>query len=190
LGKVARIRNGYAFRKGIRDDPAGDTRVLQLGDLDDDNRFDTNTLARVKFGERSGSHTISGEDVLMASRGERATAFSVPEPDAIVAVAGLMVLSPGRLLSSGYLLWYLNHPRTRRQMERMREGSNLRFLDKSSLAGLPLVLPDAVTQKEIAKVDAEHNKRCELRLALNAIDQRLLNETTWQRVHQTMKLHE
>ena len=181
LGRVARVRSGYAFRTGVKDDPAGDVRVLQLGDLDDEGRFDPGSLARAAFGGRAERHRVESDDVLLTARGARSVAFRVAADDPVVAAAGLLVISPGASLDGDYLCWYLDHPRTRRRLDRLREGSNLGFLEKKGVERLPVPVPTLAVQREIAGLHAEQRRRGELRLALNAVEATLMNETTWRR---------
>jgi len=186
LGEVATVHGGYAFRSGVTDDPDGDVRVLQLGDIDAQGRVDPETLTQMAFGKRAAKHTLESDDVLLTARGERVLALRVPDADPIVAAAGLLVIRPKAVLDSDYLCWYLNHPRTRQRLERLREGSNLKFLERGSVEGLPIAVPEIAVQHEIAGRHADQQRRSALRLALNAVDERIIDETNWQRARRSV----
>lgn len=186
LGEVAKVLGGYAFRSRVTDDPDGDVRVLQLGDIDAQGHVDPETLTRMEFGKRAGKHTLEPDDVLLTARGERVLALRVPGADPIVAAAGLLVIRPKAVLDSDYLCWCLNHPRTRQRLERLREGSNLKFLERGNAEGLPIAVPEMAVQHEIAGRHAEQQQRSALRLALNALDERIIDETNWQRARRSV----
>lgn len=187
LGRVAKVRSGYAFRKGVTDDPDGDVRVLQLSDIDREGRFEPEALACMAFGIRAERHALEPDDVLLTARGERIVALRALGTDhPIVAAAGLLVISPTSRLDSGYLYWYLDHPRARHRLARLREGSNLRFLERRAVECLPIPVPTLAVQREIAARHLEHGRRRALRDALSALDGRIMNETTWQRARRSV----
>lgn len=179
LKRFASVRNGYSFREGVKDDPKGDTRVLQLRDVDEHGFIDIDELSMITFGERALRHVIHPGDVLIAGRGGRSTAFSAPSNVPIVPAAGLLVINPDNALDSSYLRWFLNHPNTQRRLHALREGSNLQFIDKAGLESLQIVVPQIQVQLRIVELDADHRRRAELRVRLNQLESQLLDAATW-----------
>ncbi|MDB3935633.1 restriction endonuclease subunit S [Granulosicoccus sp.] len=180
LKRFASVRNGYAFRESVMDDPEGDTRVLQLRDVDQQGYIDIEELPMIAFGKRAQRHVLHPGDVLIAGRGGKSTAFSVPLNVPMIPAAGLLVINPDNALDSAYLRWFLNHPNTQRRLHALREGSNLQFIDKAGLESLHIFVPDIPVQQYIAELDADLRRRIELRIRLNEVEAQLLDGATWQ----------
>ncbi len=93
-------------------------------------------------------------DVLVVNRGRFSVGLvgdDVPDRDIAVPsfVFTLRVGDTARVLPA-YVHYYLNTRTAQNRMRAMQQGGGIRFISKSDLMAMPIVLPDMPTQRRIA----------------------------------------
>src|SRR4051794_9139528 len=91
---IAAVRVGYQFRGKVKRDPAGSVRVIQIKDIDDEQRIRLADLASVNV-DRPDPYLTHQGDVLFLSRGHRLYTVVVPEIDGdTIATGYFFILRP------------------------------------------------------------------------------------------------
>lgn len=155
LRTLCSIESGYSFRGSVGDDPAGDCRVVQLGDVDwDAEQIRWEDLPRVS-GIDPDRRLRSG-DILFAAKGRTFRALCLgarqePERPAAVAASTFYVVRPKRDdVLAAYVAWYLNTAPAQHHLTACSAGTNIPRISKQCLGSVPLPLPPVETQQRIA----------------------------------------
>lgn len=170
LKSIAAIRSGYHFRSKIISDERGAFQVIQMKNINQYNELDLRDVIRSNLENSSSSkNLLRSHDILFQSRGGNNNFVLVPEGvENAVADYSLMVISvESDEVDPGYLVWYLNHPRTQHQISRFTEGSSILRVSKSALENLKIKLPSLTKQKLVAEIDRLRKREQQL-LALIA----------------------
>jgi restriction endonuclease S subunit len=144
LIKIAEISTGYSFRSKIKHDPKGDTKVIQMSDVDSYRGVLIDKLQSISnFKPRSERYFLTAGDVIMVSKGYNMNAYVVPDNlGKTVAVNSFIVLKPviNRILPN-YLAWFLNSNRTQHFFREIAAGTNIPNLSIKALEALDVFLP-------------------------------------------------
>ena len=152
LRDICEISSGFSFRGGVRDEPGGAYRVVQLGDVDwGAEQVAWERLPRVSGIAPAQRHLLQAGDVLFAAKGRDNRAILVPEVDGVVAASTFFVLrpQPGCVLPD-YVAWYVNTARAQVHVQAGSRGTNMRSVPKACIASLPVPLPPLDVQRRIA----------------------------------------
>ena len=94
LSEIADISTGYSFRSKINHDPDGDTKVVQMSDVDKYKGILKNQLVSISgFDPRRDRYFLEPGDVIMTSKGYNIDAHTVPAGlGKVVAVNSFLVM--------------------------------------------------------------------------------------------------
>jgi hypothetical protein len=157
LSEVCVTRTGFTPRGKIPMTDTGGVRVIGLGDFSSAGHIDLERLPRMAAEDAPVRNLISPGDVLFRSRGERTTAWVVPDHlrEMILVVSPIYVLRPDpRLVLPEFLAWTLNQTPAQKYFGATAHGTSIRMVPKSSLDDLEIVLPDLNSQYLVASVEA------------------------------------
>ena len=157
LSEVCLIRTGFTPRGKLPVSDTGGVRVIALGDFSPEGHIDFERLPRMAAEDAPGRNLVSPGDVLFRSRGERTTAWAVPDHlrELILVVSPIYVLRPDRrLILPEFLAWTLNQAPAQKYFDATAHGTSIRMVPKSSLDDLEIDVPDLNSQRLIASVDA------------------------------------
>jgi hypothetical protein len=155
LANVAEVISGYTFRERLDAYADGDVAVIQMKNMDTENRLQTGELPRVELADLSDRQLLREGDLIFRSRGLFYTAAAVTSSlGRAVAAAPLMVirLSSPRLLPE-YLRWFINHPSTQATLSALGAGTHVRTLNKVAIESLVIPVPSLERQRSIAELD-------------------------------------
>jgi hypothetical protein len=170
LCDVADLRSGYHLRGGIKRQPAGRYRLIQIGDLQRDRPVRFLHLTRTDLKEEPRDNLIRRGDVLLVGRGLRNDAVAVEEElQDTVASSQLFIIRPARVVSPQFLAWYLNQEPAQRYLGQNRAGTNVPIITKEGLARLPVTVPPLEKQEIIVRIHRLSVKEASL---LEAIQQK------------------
>lgn len=163
LKEIAEISTGYSFRTKIKHDPAGETKVIQMSDVDKHEGILVDKLQRLSnFEPRSRRYFLEAGDVIMVSKGYNIDAFVVPKGiGRVVTVNSFLVMKPNQgQVFPDYLAWFLNSKRTQYFFREMAAGTDIPNLSIKALESLDVFLPSMDDQLMISELD--HLKRREV----------------------------
>ncbi len=157
LGQLVDIRTGYPTRNSVKKAPAGDVCLLQLRDFDKTRTtIHPDDILRFNPVNLRNDQLIAADDVLFLAKGTGNFAFqpgNLSSPT--VAASCFFVLKPSREVLPQYLVWFLNHPKTVAEFERLAGvGARVPVIRKSELADLPVPLPSLEKQEAIVRLTA------------------------------------
>ena len=178
LKNIASIRSGYLFRGKIEADPAGQYRVLQIGDIKPDTSLAPQSLVRVNLPDVRPSHLVAANEVVFISRGTRKGAVAMMEPIAnVIATAQLFVLHPDPTVLPEYLAWYLNQRTAQQYIEEHSTGTNVSLITIEALGKLPVQLPSLDLQQRLVTIHKLALREKHLLAQIQAKQQTLIERT-------------
>lgn len=179
LKEIAQLSTGFSFRAKIKHDPKGDTRVIQMSDVDKHRGVLTEKLLSISnFDPRSKRYFLNAGDVIMVSKGYNIDAFVVPGGlDKVVAVNSFLVMKPDidKILPE-YLAWFLNSKRTQHFFKAMAAGTNVPNLSIKALEALDVKLPSMDEQLSISEMDMLKRREVYLHQEIAAKKEQLIDE--------------
>jgi restriction endonuclease S subunit len=112
----------------------------------------------LKSDQRIEKHLLQNNDIIFAAKGDKNFAFLYQQSlGKAVASSTFFVIrikkEYQRLISTGYLQWYLNHPLTQSFIKSNAKGTALPVISKTVLADLEIPVPPMDTQKKISEMD-------------------------------------
>lgn len=186
LSEIAELNNGYAFRGRIAHQKNGDTSVINASDLVKQSVVDLTTLTCVELGSRGDRFHLKAHDVVFVARGLHQTAYKpiadpfylFPMP--IVTPAGLITIRVKQSIAlPEYIVWVLNSPSVQREIEKYKEGSNIRFISEANLGNIAIPLPPMPVQYEIVEMLTLHERRQKIRETLANADNQIIDTVVW-----------
>ena len=179
LKEIADISTGFSFRAKIKHDPDGDTRVIQMSDVDEYQGIMMEKLhLLMNFEPRSDRYFLDPGDVIMVSKGYNINAFVVPGGlGKVVTVNSFLVMKPNRTkVFPDYLAWFLNSKRTQHFFKEMAAGTNVPNLSIKALESLDVHLPSMNKQIQIAELDYLKRREVFLHHEIAAKKEQLVDE--------------
>lgn len=167
LKKIASIQMGYSFRTRLDFMDQGQISVIQMKDLNDENRVDCKELMRVDMNTVKKHHFVRPGDIVFRSRGQVTTAAILtqdPGP-AVVSAPLLRIRVDQNVVLPDYLVWYINHPSSQAFLSSRAKGTSLKMISKQALESLEVTVPPIEKQRAIAELAVLANE-----------EQRLLNK--------------
>ncbi len=153
LSEFASVDAGCVFRTRVQPDPHGSVAVIQMKDLQPDDRVDGHDLVRVIPEADVSRYTVQADDVVFACRGSRFPAAVVTG-----AAAGAVPISlfhilrlrrPHRVLPA-YLVWFLNLPETQDYFHTHAAGSGIPFVSRETAGKLLVPVPPLEQQERFS----------------------------------------
>lgn len=154
LASIAEVTSGYTFRERLDAYPDGDVAVLQMKNIDSEERVLAEDLPRVMLADLNVRQLLRDGDIIFRARGLFHTAAVLTENlGNAVAAAPLMLIrvSSSKVLPE-YLRWFINHPRTQAKLKNLAAGSYVRTLNKSAIAKLEIPMLPLERQRQIVAI--------------------------------------
>ncbi|MBO6584745.1 MAG: restriction endonuclease subunit S [Gracilimonas sp.] len=185
LKEIAEISTGYSFRTKIKHHPSGETKVIQMGDVDKYEGILVEKLQTLRdFDPRNDRYFLKAGDVIMISKGYNIDAFVIPENlGRAVTINSFLVMKPDlhRILPE-YLAWFLNSKRAQYFFKEMAAGTNVPNLSIKALEALEVVLPSLDEQQRIANLDTLKRREIYLHKEIAAKKEQLIDELLQQQI--------
>jgi len=149
LSELADVRSGYTFRGALKNDPAGDVRVLQIKDARRSAVIIPDSLITVRWEGSKAPPSLTPGEIAVVARGDTNNAALCIEGQRVVASSQFFILSPktSEILPE-YLCWMINLPESQQNLERI--GSSIQAISKHSLMHMQIPLPSLETQTRLA----------------------------------------
>ena len=157
---IAKIQIGYQSRGRIAPDPKGTHQVIQIKDVDSENRLDSTDLYRVPPEGAVNRYLVDQGDVLFLSRGKANPAIPITEPlENTIATSYFYILKleTDKVLSE-YLAWYINQPPGQNFLQSRARGSGMLMIPKKDFIEMDVDVPSMEIQKAIVRLDGLQRK--------------------------------
>ncbi|HLR26120.1 MAG TPA: restriction endonuclease subunit S [Fodinibius sp.] len=165
LKELANISTGYSFRSKVRHDPEGQTKVIQMGDVDKYKGIMVDSLSTIaNFSPRSDRYFLNEGDIIMISKGYNLNAYLIPEGvGKVVAVNSFIVLKvTSAKIIPAYLVWFLNAVRTQHFLKAVASGTSTPSLSKRTLETVEITFPSKERQQLLCDIDQLKRKEINL----------------------------
>lgn len=165
---IAKIQIGYQSRGRLASDPKGTHQVIQIKDVDSENRLDPSDLYRVTPEGVVNRYLVNQGDVLFQSRGKGNPAVPITEQleDTIAtSYFYILKLETGKVLPE-YLAWYINQPAGQGFIQSRARGTGMLMIPKKDFIEMDVDVPPTEIQKAIVRLDGLKRKECRLLLEL------------------------
>src|SRR5699024_10285928 len=156
LKELANISTGYSFRSKVRHDPEGQTKVIQMGDVDKYKGIIVDSLSTIaNFSPRSDRYFLNEGDIIMISKGYNLNAYLIPEGvGKVVAVNSFIVLKvTSAKIIPAYLVWFLNAVRTQHFLQAVDSGTSTPSLSKRTHETVEITFPTKERQQLLCDID-------------------------------------
>jgi hypothetical protein len=133
----------------------GVVRVIQIKDVDNDRRLQTDDLVAVHFDGDTEKYQAREGDVLFLSRGHRLFATAITEPLQATVVTGyfyILRLKTDRV-QPGYLAWYINQPPFQTVLRTFMKGTQQPLVSRKDIEDLEVEIPSLSVQEAIVALD-------------------------------------
>jgi hypothetical protein len=189
LADLAIIKQGYKLFADRTPSRARDGwRVLQLRDFSDDGEIDWTHVAATDAATGDlGPYYVCAGDVLFAARSPRLGAVLLgADVEARRTAASshfyLIRCDPEQLVPE-FLAWYLNHSRTRAQLEADNRGTHLPFTPAEVIRRLDIPALPLDRQRHIGALDQLALRERQLAAKVAALHDELRAARTWGAAH-------
>lgn len=154
LKDIATVSSGFTFRDRLEPNTTGNIRVIQMKDLNDENKVNINSLTRIEHSPPKQALLAKQGDLLFRSRGLTHTAALLTDEseDIVVAAPLLKIRADQSRVLPEYLLWFINQPSSQAYFSKYSGGTLVKMISKTILEDLEITLPALEKQKLIAEI--------------------------------------
>lgn len=154
LKQIAYVRMGYPFRSRLERDSKGNVSVVQMKDITENGRFDSDNLIRINLNHIEERHLIKMGDIVLRSRGQtNKCALINKDIDIAVVTAPLLVIRiPDNSVLPAYLAWYINQTTTQNYLASHARGTSVPMINKQVVEQLPVTVPSIECQQNIVDI--------------------------------------
>lgn len=182
LQQLGDLHSGYQYRSRttLEQGQGKAYGFLQLRDIEAGDRINWDKLDQINFEDNPQSYILKHRDVLFPLKGGKLKAILVEQPPMQVIAAGhwAIITPKSELIDSEYLVWYLNHPHTVQQMEKLLRGSNIQFISMGDLRNFSIHVPSLERQKQIVTVARLRQRERDLVTQLELVRDQLIDAKT------------
>lgn len=160
LRAIATISTGYSFRSRIKNDPQGNTYVIQMGDVDPLHGVLYDQLTKINFKSKNDRYRLLDGDIIMVSKGNNLNAYLVEGMHGnTIAVNSFITLKIEHLnYQPAYVAWYLNSPMVQHYIHQVAAGTGTPNLSKQLLGEIDIPFIETNHQILIGEVDGLSKK--------------------------------
>lgn len=182
LQDIADVQLGLTLRgrDASRPCPGGKLQLIRIGDLTPEGRIDTPAPHLIGVSPESvRPYLLEHGDILVANRGQRATAALFLQDNPAIVGTQFAVIRPkrDRILNS-YLHWYLNRPETQTALLAKARGTYVRSVPVTELRKLEIQVPSLRVQQQLVELEELHQTEMNLVNQINAQRQLLHHQVT------------
>ena len=146
---------GYSFRSRLEVIGSGETAVIQMKDLLDDNTVDLRSFVKIDMEAIKDHHLVKKGDLIFRSRGLLNTsAILLDDPGKAVVAAPLLrirITKPDLIIPE-YLNWYISQRDAQAFFNSRAKGTVQKMISKQAIEELEISLPSLEKQKSILEL--------------------------------------
>ena len=191
LRGIATISTGYSFRSRIKNEPQGDTYVIQMGDVDPLHGVLHDQLIKINFKSKNDRYSLLDGDIIMVSKGNNLDAYLVQEMrgNTIAVNSFLTIKIEHPSYQPTYITWYLNSPKVQHYIHQVAAGTGTPNLSKQLLGEIDIPFIDTKYQNLIGNVDELSKKEAVILSELQK-KRKYVTENTLQDAFEQMKKYD
>lgn len=155
LAEVVNIGSGYLFREKVRHEVAGEYQIIQIKDINDDNRIEWENLSKTDLKSVKQNSMVKKGDIVFRAKGNRFLATLIDcEAGKTIATSQFFILRVKQkdALLPEYLSWYINQSKAQRFLTQISAGTNIKQIQRKGLGELPVIVPAMAIQKTIMQL--------------------------------------
>ncbi len=163
----------------VKTERVGDIYYLQARDFNSYNQLKNDLKPEVLGYNINKKHYLKSGDVIVAAKGVNHFAYTYnQEVSPAVASSMFIVLRQFNKdkVDSGFVTWYINHPKTQRYLDRSSKGSGIPSINKSNIGDLEISIPAIEKQKLILSINNLKIKESQLQAKITVLKNEVLNE--------------
>jgi restriction endonuclease S subunit len=182
LKQIASVQMGYPFRSRIERDNKGNVSVIQMKDITENGRFDSDNLIRISLNHIEERHLTKMGDIALRSRGQTNKCALINKDTGITVVTAplLVIRIPGNSVLPAYLAWYINQATTQSYLASHARGTSVPMINKQVIEQLPVTIPSIECQQKIVDLNAMVEKEQDLLKQLAMKRERYLSQLLMQ----------
>lgn len=182
LQNLAHVQLGVTLRgrDASRPCPGGKLQLIRIGDLTPEGRIETPVPLLIGLEPDSvRDYLLEPGDILVANRGQRATAaLFLQENPAIVGTQFAVIRPKHDRILNDYLHWYLNRPEVQTALLNQARGTYVRAVPVTDLRELKILVPPLRVQQQLVELEELHQTEMNLVNQINAQRQLLHHHLT------------
>ncbi len=155
IKEIADVQIGYQSRGKIKTDETGNWRIIQIKDIDEDNKLDTEHVYRITPKSPPEKYQVTNRDVLFISKGSRNVATAIDRDiNYFIAAGYFFILRPkfNNILPE-YLAWYINQKPAQDFIKQNKRGTRMPVMPKGVFQKLKVDIPTMETQEAIIRLN-------------------------------------
>ena len=158
--KIANIQSGYSFRSKIEKENNGNVLVIQMKDLTDQFKVNTNNLDKIEIRDLKNHYKIWKNDIIFKTRGLDTTACILDKEVAntILAAPLLKIRIESKNILPEYIFWYLNQKPAQIFFNSRAKGTFQKMITKQVIEELEIEIPTFEKQQMIVEISQLANK--------------------------------
>ena len=155
LKQIASVQMGYPFRSRLERDNKGNASVIQMKDITEEGRFNSDNLIRTNLDHIEERHLIRIGDIVLRSRGQTNKCALVNKDTGITVVTAplLVIRILGNSLLPTYLAWYINQSTAQNYLTSHARGTSVPMINKQVVEQLPVTVPLIESQQKIVDLN-------------------------------------
>lgn len=169
---IAEIRTGVY----LKPEEYKDIVYLQVKDFNERGEYLRTTKPGVFKDLSTKFLLLKDGDILFAAKGNKNFAAVFKGSDfPAVASSSFFVLSLTTDIIPEYVSWFVNHPKTQRQLKSQAMGSSIQSISIGTISALEILIPDKQIQKIIVELEKLRSQERKLNQELNLYREQLLD---------------
>ena len=172
------IQTGVRFRGKVVPNQNGNTRLIQLKDIDQDRQIKIDSLTTVEV-PKPEQYEVKQNDVLFLSRGHHLYATVVPQLHGTTVAAGYFyTIKPTAAVVPGYLSWALNQSTYQHQIRPLVTRSAMPVFSIENFKNSAIPLPSLKIQEQIVTLNGLQKREAALLHQLVDLRSKLVNQVS------------
>tara|TARA_R110000744_G_scaffold36132_4_gene83571 strand:+ start:76 stop:636 length:561 start_codon:yes stop_codon:yes gene_type:complete len=174
LKEIATIKSGVFAKSGANIS----VYYVQSNDFDQNHHWKENLLPQLGLDYKLEKHFLSIGDVLFASKGHNrfAVVYDGVYSPAVASTTFLKIIADKSKVLPHYIVWYLNHPVTKKIISGMVRGSGIPSISKSALSEMEIIVPSLEKQSIVVKANELQHSEEILINEIGRLRQLMINE--------------
>lgn len=154
LKQIASILMGYPFRSRLEPSEDGNVSVIQMKDVNESNRIDTECLTRIHLPDLKEHHIVQAEDLVFRSRGNVNTSAIIQQDlgTAVLAAPLLRIRIMSKQVLPAYLNWFINQPASQVYLASHARGTSVSMISKQAVEEMDVTVPPLTQQRIIVEL--------------------------------------
>lgn len=146
--------SGYSFRSKVENDPKGNVKVIQMKDLENNYSKIGSKLTQIDASTIPTKYLLQKGDILFITKGSNnfAIVYDLGLPKAVGSSAFFVLRPDMTKINPDYLAWYINQEPVQQYLINNRAGTYIPNINRDTVEGIKIELPEIKTQKLISKI--------------------------------------